>query len=58
MIERGATTFWEIYDLTHPLLSPYNNHLSNSSCHVWSCTPAWFIRGRLEVFTSFDESPT
>ena len=32
MIERGATTFWEIYDPARPLLSPYNNHLLNSYC--------------------------
>ena len=50
MIERGATTFWEVYDPTRPLLSPYNNHLVNSYCHAWSCTPAWFIRKHPKLF--------
>ncbi|MFA6288923.1 MAG: hypothetical protein WC661_16195 [Opitutaceae bacterium] len=50
MIQRGATTFWEIHDPERPLLSPYSNHLVNSYCHTWSCSPALFIRrlGRAE----------
>lgn len=44
MLARGATTFWEVFDPAQPLLSPYNNHLINSYCHAWSCTPAYFIR--------------
>ena len=44
MIEKGATTFWEIYDSENPYKSPYNSHLFNSYCHAWSCTPAWFLR--------------
>ena len=44
MIEKGATTFWEIYDPENPYKSPYNSHLFNSYCHAWSCTPAWFLR--------------
>ncbi|MFA7344098.1 MAG: hypothetical protein WC003_07320 [Terrimicrobiaceae bacterium] len=44
MIARGATTFWEIHDPERPLLSPYGNHLVNSYCHTWGCSPAWFIR--------------
>jgi alpha-L-rhamnosidase len=44
MIERGATTFWEIHDPERPFLSPYGNHLVNSYCHTWSCSPALFIR--------------
>lgn len=44
MIERGATTFWEIYDSERPFLSPYGNYLVNSCCHTWSCSPAYFLR--------------
>lgn len=44
MIDKGATTFWEIYDPENPYKSPYNSHLFNSYCHAWSCTPAWFLR--------------
>ncbi|MFP4579564.1 MAG: sugar hydrolase [Candidatus Sumerlaeia bacterium] len=44
MVDRGADTFWEVYDPENPKLSPYNNHLMNSYCHAWSCTPTWFIR--------------
>ena len=44
MIDKGATTFWEIYDPTDAYKSPYNNHLFNSYCHAWSCTPSWFLR--------------
>ena len=44
MIDKGATTFWEIYDPENPYKSPYKSHLFNSYCHAWSCTPAWFLR--------------
>ncbi|MFA4944299.1 MAG: hypothetical protein WC789_06320 [Lentisphaeria bacterium] len=44
MVQRGATTFWEIFDPERPFLSPYGNHLVNSYCHSWSCSPAYFIR--------------
>jgi alpha-L-rhamnosidase len=44
MIDKGATTFWEIYDSENPYKSPYNSHLFNSYCHAWSCTPSWFLR--------------
>jgi len=44
MIDKGATTFWEIYNPENPYKSPYNSHLFNSYCHAWSCTPAWFLR--------------
>lgn len=44
MIEKGATTFWEIYDPVDAYKSPYQRHLFNSYCHAWSCTPAWFLR--------------
>jgi hypothetical protein len=44
MIDRGATTFWEVFDPDDPYLSPYGSHIHNSYCHAWSCTPSWFIR--------------
>lgn len=44
MIERGATTFWEVFDPGDDHLSPYGNHQVNSYCHAWSCTPAYFLR--------------
>ncbi len=44
MVRHGATTFWEVYDPQDPYLSPCDNHLVNSYCHAWSCTPAYFIR--------------
>lgn len=46
MIQRGATTFWEVFDPRDDKLSPYKSHLINSYCHAWSCTPAYFIRSR------------
>ena len=44
MVKLGATTFWEVFDPADHKLSPYHNHLINSYCHAWSCTPTWFIR--------------
>jgi alpha-L-rhamnosidase len=44
MIDKDATTFWEIYDPGDAHKSPYNSHLFNSYCHAWSCTPSWFLR--------------
>lgn len=46
MVEAGADTFWEIYDPSDPMLSPYKSILVNSYCHAWSCTPAYFLRHR------------
>ena len=46
MVEAGADTFWEVYDPANPLLSPYKSVFANSYCHAWSCTPAYFLRGR------------
>lgn len=46
MVEAGADTFWEIYDPSDPMLSPYKSILVNSYCHAWSCTPAYFLRRR------------
>jgi hypothetical protein len=44
MVQAGADTFWEVYDPTNPLLSPYGDPLINSYCHAWSCTPAYLFR--------------
>jgi len=45
MVERGADTFWEVYDPAKPAWSPYGDSRMNSACHAWSCTPSWFLRG-------------
>ena len=47
MLDKGATTFWEVYNPDDDFLSPYNSHLINSYCHAWSCTPSYFIRTKL-----------
>ncbi|MBR1757570.1 MAG: cellobiose phosphorylase [Lachnospiraceae bacterium] len=44
MAERGADTFWELYDPEDPDGSPYGGTIVNSYCHAWSCTPAYFLR--------------
>lgn len=44
MIERGADTFWELFNPQNPLESPYGSKMINSYCHAWSCTPAYFLR--------------
>ena len=44
MIQHGATTFWEVYIPNDGTASPYGNHLMNSRCHAWSCTPSYFLR--------------
>jgi alpha-L-rhamnosidase len=44
MIQRGADTFWEIYNPDDSLASPYNDIHINSFCHAWSCTPAYLLR--------------
>ncbi|GAE93241.1 alfa-L-rhamnosidase [Gracilibacillus boraciitolerans JCM 21714] len=40
----GADTFWELYNPTDKEFSPYGNHLINSYCHAWSCTPTYLLR--------------
>lgn len=50
MVTKGADTFWEVYDPTNDLLSPYNFYPVNSYCHAWSCTPVYFIRKYPEIF--------
>lgn len=50
MVEKGADTFWEVYDPDNDFLSPYNFYPVNSYCHAWSCTPVYFIRKYPEIF--------
>jgi len=50
MLDRGATTFWEVFDPHDAALSPYGNPLLNSHCHAWSCTPTYFIRTYADLF--------
>lgn len=50
MVNKGADTFWEVYDPKDDFLSPYNAYLVNSYCHAWSCTPVYFIRKYPHIF--------
>ncbi len=50
MVEKGADTFWEVYDPSNEYLSPYNFFPVNSYCHAWSCTPVYFIRKYPGIF--------
>lgn len=50
MVDRGADTFWEVYDPANPALSPYNFFPLNSYCHAWSCTPVYFIGKYPDIF--------
>ena len=50
MVEKGADTFWEVYDPNDDCRSPYGSHLVNSYCHAWSCTPVYFINKYPEIF--------
>ena len=50
MIDRGADTFWEVYDPKDDWKSPYGFAPINSYCHAWSCTPVYFINTYKEVF--------
>jgi alpha-L-rhamnosidase len=50
MVNKGADTFWEVYDPKNDFISPYNSFLVNSYCHAWSCTPVYFIRKYPSIF--------
>ena len=50
IVQKGADTFWEVYDPNDDCRSPYNSHLVNSYCHAWSCTPVYFINKYTEIF--------
>ncbi|MCD8372511.1 MAG: hypothetical protein LUD27_04330 [Clostridia bacterium] len=44
MADRGADTFYELFDPENPDVSPYGAKCVNSYCHAWSCTPAYLLR--------------
>ncbi len=50
MVDKGADTFWEVYDPDNDFLTPYHFYPVNSYCHAWSCTPTYFIRKYPEIF--------
>lgn len=50
MVERGADTFWEVYDPMDDCKSPYRFYPVNSYCHAWSCTPVYFINTYKDIF--------
>lgn len=50
MVQKGADTFWEVYDPQDDKKSPYGFFPINSYCHAWSCTPVYFINKYPEVF--------
>jgi len=50
MVNKGADTFWEVYDAKNDYLSPYSFYPVNSYCHAWSCTPAYFIQKYPDIF--------
>ena len=50
MIQKGADTFWEVYDPKDDKRSPYGAHVVNSACHAWSCTPVYFINKYKNIF--------
>lgn len=50
MVEKGADTFWEVYDPNNDELSPYGFFPMNSYCHAWSCTPVYFINKYPDIF--------
>lgn len=44
MVDRGADTFWELFNPENPDESPYGGTAVLSYCHAWSCTPCYFYR--------------
>lgn len=44
MLDRGADTFWEVYDENDPTYSPYGSILLNGHCFGWSSYPAYLFR--------------
>jgi hypothetical protein len=44
MLDAGADTFWECFDLLDARRSAYRNCRNNSYCHAWSCTPGYLLR--------------
>lgn len=50
MAKAGADTFWECFDASDPMASPYGDVRNNSFCHAWSCTPSYLLRGKLKQY--------
>ena len=50
MLDRGADTFWELFNPEKPKESPYGGKIIHSYCHAWSCTPVYFIYTYPEIF--------
>lgn len=50
MVNKGADTFWEVFDPNNDYLSPYGYYPINSYCHAWSCTPVYFINKYPDIF--------
>lgn len=50
MVNKGADTFWEVYDPNNDEISPYGFFPINSYCHAWSCTPVYFINKYPGIF--------
>ncbi len=50
MVNKGADTFWEVYDPNDDYKSPYKYYPMNSYCHAWSCTPVYFIYKYKDIF--------
>jgi hypothetical protein len=50
MVNKGADTFWEVYDPNDDFKSPYGFFPVNSYCHAWSCTPVYFIYKYKDIF--------
>ena len=44
MADAGVDTFHEAYVPGDPAFSPYGDHMIDSLCHAWSCTPTYLIR--------------
>lgn len=44
MVDGGADTFYEMFDVNNPNFSAYGAKAVNSYCHAWSCTPSYFFR--------------
>lgn len=47
MVEQGAETFWEVFDVNDADYSPYGSTLLNSYCFGWSSYPSYLLRAYL-----------
>ena len=44
MVNDGADTFYELFNLKNKDESPYGGKAVLSYCHAWSCTPSYLLR--------------